>query len=170
MLTLIDALKRGWIQARLVLSLWYQSVRRISMFPPPDYMTFSVYCVCTVWFVACWFLSGVGKYFVKELPQTKTTFFYGDCLVWAEVSLGAHTHMQMVGKMELCFLSLVRMMWAAGAVSSITFPAISAILSRNADSDQQGELLLPHTTALIRNCPPFFQIWNVCLYNIQCIV
>uniref|UniRef100_A0A8K9UYR7 Uncharacterized protein n=1 Tax=Oncorhynchus mykiss TaxID=8022 RepID=A0A8K9UYR7_ONCMY len=37
------------------------------------------------------------------------------------------------------------MMWAAGAVSSITFPAISAILSRNADSDQQGELLRPHT-------------------------
>uniref|UniRef100_A0A8C7KWW3 Uncharacterized protein n=1 Tax=Oncorhynchus kisutch TaxID=8019 RepID=A0A8C7KWW3_ONCKI len=40
------------------------------------------------------------------------------------------------------------MMWAAGAVaamSSITFPAISAILSRNADSDLQGELLLPHT-------------------------
>ncbi|XP_014047397.1 hippocampus abundant transcript 1 protein [Salmo salar] len=33
------------------------------------------------------------------------------------------------------------MMWAAGAVaamSSITFPAISAIVSRNADSDQQG--------------------------------
>lgn len=35
-----------------------------------------------------------------------------------------------------------RMMWAAGAVaamSSITFPAISAIVSRNADPDQQGE-------------------------------
>lgn len=34
------------------------------------------------------------------------------------------------------------MMWAAGAVaamSSITFPAISAIVSRNADPDQQGE-------------------------------
>ncbi|XP_033019811.1 hippocampus abundant transcript-like protein 1 isoform X2 [Lacerta agilis] len=33
------------------------------------------------------------------------------------------------------------MMWAAGAVasmSSITFPAISALVSRNADSDQQG--------------------------------
>uniref|UniRef100_A0A3Q1FQQ8 Hippocampus abundant transcript 1 protein-like n=1 Tax=Acanthochromis polyacanthus TaxID=80966 RepID=A0A3Q1FQQ8_9TELE len=33
------------------------------------------------------------------------------------------------------------MMWAAGAVaamSSITFPAISAIVSRNADPDQQG--------------------------------
>ena len=33
-------------------------------------------------------------------------------------------------------------MWAAGAVaamSSITFPAISAIVSRNADPDQQGE-------------------------------
>lgn len=36
-----------------------------------------------------------------------------------------------------------RMMWAAGAVaamSSITFPAISAIVSRNADPDQQGKL------------------------------
>lgn len=35
------------------------------------------------------------------------------------------------------------MMWAAGAVaamSSITFPAISAIVSRNADPDQQGRL------------------------------
>lgn len=34
------------------------------------------------------------------------------------------------------------MMWAAGAVaamSSITFPAISALVSRNAESDQQGE-------------------------------
>lgn len=33
-------------------------------------------------------------------------------------------------------------MWAAGAVaamSSITFPAISAIVSRNADPDQQGK-------------------------------
>lgn len=35
-------------------------------------------------------------------------------------------------------------MWAAGAVaamSSITFPAISAIVSRNADPDQQGEFI-----------------------------
>lgn len=39
---------------------------------------------------------------------------------------------------------LPRMMWAAGAVaamSSITFPAISAMVSRNADPDQQGESL-----------------------------
>ncbi|KAG2463461.1 MF14A protein, partial [Polypterus senegalus] len=38
-------------------------------------------------------------------------------------------------------LQLAWMMWAAGAVaamSSITFPAISAIVSRNADPDQQG--------------------------------
>lgn len=38
-----------------------------------------------------------------------------------------------------------RMMWAAGAVaamSSITFPAISAIVSRNADPDQQGRTML----------------------------
>lgn len=36
------------------------------------------------------------------------------------------------------------MMWAAGAVaamSSITFPAVSALVSRTADADQQGELL-----------------------------
>lgn len=36
-------------------------------------------------------------------------------------------------------------MWAAGAVaamSSITFPAISAIVSRNADPDQQGKFKL----------------------------
>lgn len=35
------------------------------------------------------------------------------------------------------------MMWAAGAVaamSSITFPAVSALVSRTADADQQGEL------------------------------
>lgn len=37
---------------------------------------------------------------------------------------------------------IFRMMWAAGAVaamSSITFPAVSALVSRNADSDQQGK-------------------------------
>lgn len=36
------------------------------------------------------------------------------------------------------------MMWAAGAVaamSSITFPAVSALVSRTADPDQQGETL-----------------------------
>lgn len=36
------------------------------------------------------------------------------------------------------------MMWAAGAVaamSSITFPAVSALVSRTADADQQGELM-----------------------------
>lgn len=45
---------------------------------------------------------------------------------------------------SLCCVFL-RMMWAAGAVaamSSITFPAISAIVSRNADPDQQGKLIL----------------------------
>lgn len=34
-------------------------------------------------------------------------------------------------------------MWAAGtvaAMSSITFPAVSALISRNAESDQQGEI------------------------------
>lgn len=39
------------------------------------------------------------------------------------------------------------MMWAAGAVaamSSITFPAISAMVSRNTDPDQQGECLGTH--------------------------
>lgn len=48
------------------------------------------------------------------------------------------------------------MMWAAGAVaamSSITFPAISAIVSRNADPDQQGKFfffqLLASITFLI---------------------
>lgn len=43
----------------------------------------------------------------------------------------------------LGFVCFFRMMWAAGAVaamSSITFPAISAIVSRNADPDQQGKL------------------------------
>ena len=40
-----------------------------------------------------------------------------------------------------------RMMWAAGAVaamSSITFPAVSALVSRTADADQQGELIRMH--------------------------
>lgn len=44
----------------------------------------------------------------------------------------------------LMLCSSCRMMWAAGAVaamSSITFPAISAIVSRNADPDQQGKLV-----------------------------
>lgn len=38
------------------------------------------------------------------------------------------------------------MMWAAGAVaamSSITFPAVSALLSRSADPDKQGAPLRP---------------------------
>lgn len=42
---------------------------------------------------------------------------------------------------------LPRMMWAAGAVaamSSITFPAISAMVSRSTDPDQQGECLGTH--------------------------
>jgi len=37
-------------------------------------------------------------------------------------------------------------MWAAGtvaAMSSITFPAVSALVSRNAESDQQGEVTVP---------------------------
>lgn len=49
----------------------------------------------------------------------------------------------------LTFLSVrFRMMWAAGAVaamSSITFPAVSALVSRSADPDQQGE----HTHQLL---------------------
>lgn len=39
------------------------------------------------------------------------------------------------------------MMWAAGAVaamSSITFPAVSALVSRTADADQQGMFLGPN--------------------------
>lgn len=38
-----------------------------------------------------------------------------------------------------------RMMWAAGtvaAMSSITFPAVSALVSQNAESDQQGEVVV----------------------------
>lgn len=44
-----------------------------------------------------------------------------------------------------------RMMWAAGAVaamSSITFPAVSALVSQSADPDKQGDkdnLLSSHT-------------------------
>ena len=47
-----------------------------------------------------------------------------------------------------------RMIWAAGAVaamSTITFPAISAIVSRNADLDQQGEFL-KYLLAYAENC------------------
>ena len=43
------------------------------------------------------------------------------------------------------------MMWAAGAVaamSSITFPAVSALVSRTADADQQGELIGPNDNYL----------------------
>lgn len=39
------------------------------------------------------------------------------------------------------------MMWAAGAVaamSSITFPAVSALVSQSADPDKQGQSPLPH--------------------------
>lgn len=41
-----------------------------------------------------------------------------------------------------CYL-LCRMMWAAGtlaAMSSLSYPAISAFISFNADSDKQGKL------------------------------
>lgn len=47
-----------------------------------------------------------------------------------------------LNKVKQMFAFGCRMMWAAGAVaamSSITFPAISAIVSRNADPDQQGK-------------------------------
>lgn len=54
-----------------------------------------------------------------------------------------------------------RMMWAAGtvaAMSSITFPAVSALVSRNAESDQQGEV----TVFLLqrrRTCHKHEQLW-----------
>ena len=43
-----------------------------------------------------------------------------------------------------------RMMWAAGivaAVSSITFPAVSTLVSQNAESNQQGEVTVPLTVS-----------------------
>lgn len=46
-------------------------------------------------------------------------------------------------KADLC-VCVNRMMWAAGAVaamSSITFPAVSALVSQSADPDKQGESL-----------------------------
>ena len=58
-----------------------------------------------------------------------------------------------------------RMMWAAGtvaAMSSITFPAVSALVSRNAESDQQGEV----TVFLLqrrRTCHKHEQLW-ACLH------
>lgn len=48
-----------------------------------------------------------------------------------------------------------RMMWAAGAVaamSSITFPAVSALISRTADPDQQGRFSWSEVTYSLR--PP----------------
>lgn len=51
-------------------------------------------------------------------------------------------------KIALVFLDH-RMMWAAGAVaamSSITFPAVSALVSRCTDHDQQGETQTTTTT------------------------
>ncbi len=46
--------------------------------------------------------------------------------------------------MLMLYLLSFRMMWAAGAVaamSSITFPAVSTLVSRSADPDKQGKLL-----------------------------
>lgn len=58
------------------------------------------------------------------------------------------TWFDLTGKMEAVLILFChfgyRMMWAAGAVaamSSITFPAVSALVSRTADADQQGELI-----------------------------
>ncbi|NWZ58112.1 MF14A protein, partial [Haliaeetus albicilla] len=51
--------------------------------------------------------------------------------------------LSIIAQVSYCcvFFSLIWMMWAAGAVaamSSITFPAVSALVSRTADADQQG--------------------------------
>lgn len=57
-------------------------------------------------------------------------------LVSVELSAGSHCF----------FLTVLRMMWAAGtvaAMSSITFPAVSALVSHSASPDQQGELTCP---------------------------
>lgn len=55
------------------------------------------------------------------------------------------------------------MMWAAGtvaAMSSITFPAVSALVSHSASPDQQGELTCLRTTAS-RNISVFWGILGV---------
>lgn len=53
-------------------------------------------------------------------------------------------------------------MWAAGAVaamSSITFPAVSALVSRTADADQQGK-----TICCIQMKPKTFALKEYMLY------
>lgn len=59
-------------------------------------------------------------------------------------------------------LNIFRMMWAAGtvaAMSSITFPAVSALISRNAESDQQGKICTSCILYLQLE-PPFPEIRN----------
>lgn len=50
------------------------------------------------------------------------------------------------------------MMWAAGAVaamSSITFPAVSALVSQSADPDKQGDKDNPLQSSSYFSCPLF---------------
>lgn len=65
-------------------------------------------------------------------------------------------------------------MWAAGAVaamSSITFPAVSALVSRTADADQQGMVDMRQICILYRWNLKLFVVWferiYVVLYKIS---
>lgn len=69
-----------------------------------------------------------------------------------------HVHVcpRAVGQCSHPCLCACRMMWAAGAVaamSSITFPAVSALVSRTADADQQGTCCPPSDCSFQVLCP-----------------
>ena len=53
----------------------------------------------------------------------------------------------------ILFCFVYRMMWAAGtlaSLSSLSYPAISALISCNADSDQQGKYIYWSTFRYLR--------------------
>ena len=63
-----------------------------------------------------------------------------------------------------------RMMWCAGvlaAASSITYPAISAYASQNADSEQQGMLAAPLTHNILSSI--IYLPVLVCIVLILCM-
>lgn len=85
--------------------------------------------VCTFHFG----LAGVGLVCILSLLQRC------ECRIPSAASLRSQGRALAAEQSLQCVFC--RMMWAAGAVaamSSITFPAVSALVSRTADADQQG--------------------------------
>ena len=83
--------------------------------------------------IACYVAAMWLQMHIRLKPKYALSFALNECM---------NPIFERLNKIKQTFVVGCRMMWAAGAVaamSSITFPAISAIVSRNADPDQQGK-------------------------------